>query len=72
MTSGGAAADLRGCLYAALITLVGCGAGLAVVREITHSMFGGTVKVESLVGEGSTFTLALPIPPQRSGEVRGG
>jgi signal transduction histidine kinase len=46
----------------------GSGMGLAVVREITHSMFGGTVQVESRVGEGSAFTLTLPIPPQRGGE----
>lgn len=45
----------------------GSGMGLAVVREITSNMFGGTVTVESQVGVGSTFTLALPIPPQRSG-----
>ena len=50
----------------------GSGMGLAVVREITHNMLGGTVKVESEVDAGSTFTLALPIPPQRSGEVRDG
>jgi len=43
----------------------GSGMGLAVVREITHNMFGGTVTVKSHVGAGSTFTLALPIPTQR-------
>ena len=43
----------------------GSGIGLAVVREITQNMFGGTIIVESAVGNGSTFTLALPIPPQR-------
>jgi len=43
----------------------GSGIGLAVVREITQNMFGGTIIVESAVGHGSTFTLALPIPPQR-------
>jgi two-component system C4-dicarboxylate transport sensor histidine kinase DctB len=48
----------------------GTGIGLAVVREITHSMFGGTVNVESKPGAGSEFRLALPIPPQRS-ERRG-
>jgi len=48
----------------------GNGIGLAVVREITQNMFGGTIAVESQPGAGSTFTLALPIPPQRSGERR--
>jgi len=43
----------------------GSGIGLAVVKEITEAMFGGTVDVESRVGVGTTFTLALPIPPQR-------
>ena len=46
----------------------GTGIGLAVVQEVTHSMFGGTVKVESEPGAGSTFTLSLPIPPQRSSQ----
>jgi signal transduction histidine kinase len=48
----------------------GTGIGLAVVKEITHNMFGGTVTVDSEPGAGSTFTLTLPIPPQRSGEGR--
>lgn len=43
----------------------GSGIGLAVVKEITEAMFGGTVDVESRVGAGTTFTLVLPIPPQR-------
>jgi signal transduction histidine kinase len=43
----------------------GSGIGLAVVKEITGAMFGGTIGVESRVGMGTTFTLALPIPPQR-------
>lgn len=43
----------------------GSGIGLAVVKEITQNMFGGTITVESAVRTGSTFTLALPIPPQR-------
>lgn len=48
----------------------GSGMGLAVVREITHNMFGGKVRVESQVGAGSRFVLELPIPRQRSGEAR--
>ncbi len=43
----------------------GSGIGLAVVREITRNMFGGTIDVQSKPGSGSTFTLWLPIPPQR-------
>jgi signal transduction histidine kinase len=46
----------------------GSGMGLAVVREITEHMFGGTVQVASEPGAGSTFTLLLPIPKQRAGE----
>lgn len=48
----------------------GSGIGLAVVKEITQSMFGGTIVVDSRPGSGTTFTLLLPIPPQRSGERR--
>lgn len=36
------------------------GAGLAVVRSYAQTM-GGSVEVESKVGEGSTFTVSLPI-----------
>jgi signal transduction histidine kinase len=43
----------------------GSGIGLAVVKEITEAMFGGTIGVESRVGIGTTFTLSVPIPPQR-------
>jgi signal transduction histidine kinase len=44
----------------------GSGMGLAVVREIVDHMFGGRVRVESTEGQGSLFTLTLPIPPQRA------
>lgn len=44
----------------------GSGMGLGIVRELTKDMFGGTVRVESELGRGSTFIVALPVPPQRT------
>jgi len=43
----------------------GSGTGLTVVRELTQQMFGGRIDVDSVVGRGSTFSVSLPIPPQR-------
>ena len=44
----------------------GSGTGLTVVRQITQEMFGGTVEVDSAVRRGTTFTVTLPIPRQRT------
>lgn len=41
----------------------GSGLGLSLVRHIAEA-HGGSVRVASQVGEGSTFTLVLPLEPQ--------
>jgi anti-sigma regulatory factor (Ser/Thr protein kinase) len=45
----------------------GAGMGLTVVRDLAQRLFGGSVQVESEAGRGTTFTVLLPAPPQRSG-----
>jgi len=42
----------------------GTGLGLAICPELTH-MMGGTIKVKSVEGHGSTFTVGLPLPRGR-------
>jgi PAS domain S-box-containing protein len=39
--------------------IAGAGLGLAISRDLAHAM-GGEITVESVLGEGATFTLVLP------------
>jgi CheY-like chemotaxis protein len=48
----------------------GAGLGLAIVRELAARM-GGSARVESEVGKGSTFTVELRLPPAREGSEAG-
>jgi signal transduction histidine kinase len=47
----------------------GVGLGLAIARDLARGM-GGTLRVESRLGEGSVFTVSIPRAPRRS-ETRG-
>lgn len=44
----------------------GSGMGLALVRSVVQEVFSGSVQIDSAVGQGTTITVALPLPPQRA------
>jgi signal transduction histidine kinase len=47
----------------------GSGMGLALVRSVTQEVFGGSVHIDSTVGKGTTFTVSVPVPPQRAADA---
>ena len=44
----------------------GSGMGLVVVQSVVRNMFAGNIAVDSTVGKGTTMSVTIPIPPQRS------
>src|SRR5213083_659882 len=48
----------------------GSGMGLVVVQSVVRTMFAGSIQVESRPGGGTTVTVNLPVPPQRSADAR--
>lgn len=50
----------------------GTAANLQKVRSVTETIFGGTVDVQSALATGTTFTIALPLPPQRDADTHRG
>jgi len=48
----------------------GSGMGLVVVQSVVRNMFGGSIAVDSRPGGGTTVTVTLPVPPQRSVDAR--
>lgn len=43
---------------------------LARVRHVVEGAFAGTVRADARAGEGTTFIVSLPLPPQREAAVR--
>ena len=46
----------------AVSKIEGTGLGMAIVKNLVDSMYG-TIQVESREGQGSRFTVSIPLPP---------
>ena len=57
--------EQKGKELALIVSGRGTAANLQKVRTVTELTFGGTVAVQSALATGTTFTITLPLPPQR-------
>jgi len=48
----------------------GSGMGLVAVQSVVRTMFAGSITVDSKLGAGTTMSVRLPIPSQRSVDQR--
>ena len=60
--------ELKGRELQLIVRGRGAGANVAKARSVTEETFGGKLSVESTLATGTTFTLALPLPPQREAD----
>ncbi|MFY8044864.1 MAG: sensor histidine kinase, partial [Rhodoferax sp.] len=49
----------------------GSGLGLNIVFNLVHDVLGGTIRVESVQGQGTCFVLVLPLVAPKGGAVKG-
>jgi signal transduction histidine kinase len=67
-TGPGVPAVLRDAIFTEFVQhderVEGTGLGLAISRSLAE-LLGGTITLDSVLGEGATFTLALPVRPKK-------